>query len=350
MDLNNPRFPNTLILSRRREGRHRSGSDMDRLQAMQTFTKVVEMNSFSRAADALHLPRASATTIIKNLESHLKVRLMQRTTRRLSLTPEGAQYYELCVKVLSEIQECEDALSKTGKGPQGQLRVDMPGSIGRLIVTPRIMDFRERYPDIDLVIGFADKPVGLAPESVDCAIRSGDLHDANFVRRPLSEVQMLTAASPTYLERNGRPTNFNDLQNHYAVHYYSNASGRAVALNFVVDHVPREVKMKSAMMLSDIEAYVICGVIGAGIVQAPRFLLQEHLEEGALVEILPRWKPLPISVSALYPQNRHMAAKVRVFVEWVAMVFQNCPALRNSDGDDTSGLDPQSFDDLASSL
>ena len=323
---------------------------MDRLQAMQTFTKVVEMNSFSRAADALHLPRASATTIIKNLESHLKVCLMQRTTRRMSLTPEGAQYYELCVRVLSEIQECEDALSKTGKGPQGQLRVDMPGSIGRLIVTPRIMDFRERYPDIDLVMGFADKPVSLVSESVDCAIRAGDLSDTNFIRRPLSEVQMLTAASPTYLDQNGIPASFSDLQTHYAVHYYSSTSGRAVALNFVVDQVPREVKMRRAMMLSDIEAYVTCGVIGAGIIQAPRFLLQGHLEEGSLVEILPRWKPLPISVSAIYPQNRHMAAKVRVFVEWIAAVFQNCPALRITDGDATSGLDSQSFNDLASSL
>ncbi|AUT64916.1 LysR family transcriptional regulator [Paraburkholderia terrae] len=323
---------------------------MDRLQAMQTFTKVVEMNSFSRAADALHLPRASATTIIKNLESHLKVRLMQRTTRRLSLTPEGAQYYELCVKVLSEIQECEDALSKTGKGPQGQLRVDMPGSIGRLIVTPRIMDFRERYPDIDLIIGFADKPFSLVSESVDCAIRAGDLHDANFIRRPLSEVQMLTAASPTYLKQNGTPASFIDLETHYAVHYCSSASGRAAALNFLVDQVPREVKMKRAMMLSDIEAYVICGVLGAGIIQAPRFLLQRHLEEGSLVEILPRWKPLPISVSAIYPQSRHMAAKVRVFVEWVATVFENCPALHIAGWDATSGLDSRSFNDLASSL
>jgi LysR family transcriptional regulator, regulator for bpeEF and oprC len=303
---------------------------MDRLLAMQVFTKIVEMGSFSRAAEALDLPRASPTTIIKNLEAHLQVRLMQRTTRRLNLTPEGAQYFEHCVQILSEIEEYEDALAKTGKGPRGQLRVDMPGSIGRLIVIPKIMDFREKYPDINLVIGFGDKPVDMVQEGVDCAIRAGDLQDSSFVRRKLAEVQMLTAASPEYLRRHGIPADLDCLQHHHAVHYFSSVTGQVVGLNFVVNRERIDVKLKRALMLSDLEAYVTCGVEGAGIIQGPQYLLQSHFDEGRLIEILPQWKPRPIPVSVLYPNNRHLPTKVRVFVEWVADILENCPAMRPS--------------------
>ncbi|MFM0527303.1 MULTISPECIES: LysR family transcriptional regulator [Paraburkholderia] len=301
---------------------------MDRLQAMQTFVKVVEMNSFSRAADALQIPRPAATTIIKNLEVHLKVRLMQRTTRRLSLTPEGARYYELCVRVLADIHECEHALTKDGNGPQGQLRVNMPGSVGRFIVAPRIMEFKDRYPDIDLVIGFLDRPLSATQETFDCAIRAGGPFDSNFVRRPLSDIQMSTAASPDYLERHGIPATLSDLLNHRAVQYYSNVTGRVAALNFVVEQVPRQLELKGALALCDVEAYVVCGITGAGIIQAPTFLMQSHFNEGRLVEVLPQWKPLPISLSALYPSNRHLAAKVRVFVDWIASIFEDFPTMR----------------------
>lgn len=323
---------------------------MDRLQAMQTFVKVVEMNSFSRAADSLGMPRASATTTIKNLEAYLKINLMHRTTRRLNLTPEGAQYYELCVRVLSDIEECEAALTKTGKGPRGQLRVEMPGSIGRLIVAPRIMEFRNQYPDIDLVLGFADNPASLAQSTVDCIIRSGHLHDSGFICRPLGEVKMLTAASSAYLEKHGNPSNLRELEHHHAVQYYSNTSGRVIAHNLVVDDVPREVKMKRSLLLSDIEAYVTCGLAGAGIIQAPGFLLQRHLDEGRLVEVLPRWKPLPILVSAQYAPDRHLAGKVRVFVEWVANLFKECSGIDGTEPRASEQHGMHAFNELLATL
>jgi LysR family transcriptional regulator, regulator for bpeEF and oprC len=323
---------------------------MDRLQAMQTFVKVVEMNSFSRAADSLGMPRASATTTIKNLEAYLKINLMHRTTRRLNLTPEGAQYYELCVRVLSDIEECEHALTKTGKGPRGQLRVDMPGSIGRLIVAPRIMEFRNQYPDIDLVIGFVDRSASLAHSTVDCTIRSGHLHDSSFISRPLGEVKMVMAASADYLERHGHPRSVAELEGHYAVHYYSNSTGRVVAHNLVIDDVPREVKMKRSLVLSDVEAYVTCGLAGAGIIQAPGFLLQNHLDEARLIELLPQWKPLPIQVSAQYAPDKHLAGKVRVFVEWVAGLFNACDGIDGAADGDSERPAAHSFSELLASL
>jgi LysR family transcriptional regulator, regulator for bpeEF and oprC len=323
---------------------------MDQLQAMRTFIMVVEANSFSRAAAALQIPRASATTIIKNLEIHLKVRLLHRTTRRLSLTAQGAQYYELCARILSEIRECEDALVETGRGPRGQLHIEMPGSIGRLVVTPRIMEFRSRYPDIDLVIGFAGQPVSAARETLDCFIQSGDFHHSTFIRRPLGEIEMLTAASPAYLERRGEPRSLVSLEAHSAVHYYSNSVGRVVAFNFVVEHVPEEIRMKTSLVLSDIEAYVTCGVTGAGVIQAPRFLLQTYLDDGSLVEILSKWKPLSIPLWALYLPNRQLAAKVRVFVEWLAKIFEEYSGLSLTRSLAGKDFVEHEFNDLASSL
>lgn len=323
---------------------------MDRLQEMQTFVKVVEMNRFSRAAEALGMPRASATITIKNLEAHLKVNLMQRTTRRLHLTPEGAQYYERCVRILSDIKESEEALASTGRGPQGPLRVDMPGSIGRLIIAPQIMEFKERYPDIDLSVGFVDRPLNFTQSVVDCVICSGYRHDPGLVRRSLGEASMLTAASPIYLERNGMPATLDELRNHQAVHYHSNATDRTVTHNFFVDAAPQEVKMKSSLTLSDLEAYVACGFAGAGIIQAPAFLLRDHVAEGRLVEIFPQWKPLPVPVSVQYAPDRHLVGRVRVFVEWVAELFKQCCGMNAEENRERDSAGANPFNELISSL
>ncbi|MGF6507763.1 LysR family transcriptional regulator [Paraburkholderia sp. 32] len=311
---------------------------MDRFQAMQVFTKVVEMKSFSRAADALDLPRASPTIIIKKLEAHLQVRLMQRTTRRLNLTPEGAEYYERCVRILAEIDETEDLLVNTGKGPRGRLRVDMPASIGRLIVMPRIEEFRERFPNVNLMIGFGDKRVDLIQEGVDCAIRVGELEDSSLVARRLGNLLTLTAASPEYIRRFGEPRRIEDLEQHLAVHYFSSRTGRITNFSFEKGDGSTDVKMTGALSVNDADAYVMCGVSGAGLIQAPRFMLAPYLQSGELVEILADWKPRTMPIAAVYPHNRHLAPKVRVFVEWIAELFDKCPLM--SDEVDSDGRCP----------
>ena len=221
---------------------------MDKLLAMKVFTKVVEMNSFARAADALDIPRASATTIIKNLEANLHTRLMQRTTRRLNLTPEGAGYYERCVRVLADIDEIEDSLANVVKGPRGKLRVDMPGSLGRLIVMPRLEEFRERYPHVELMLGFGDRHVDLIQEGVDCALRVGNLDDSTLVARRLGALSTITAASPAYLARYGEPRSLEELEQHVAVHYFSSRTGRTLGLNFDVNGESRDMKMNGGRL------------------------------------------------------------------------------------------------------
>jgi LysR family transcriptional regulator for bpeEF and oprC len=298
---------------------------MDKLLAMQVFTKVVDMNGFARAADALGVPRASATTIIKSLEAHLQVRLMQRTTRRLNLTPEGAEYYERCIRILADIDDTEDSLANAGQGPRGKLRVDMPSSLGRLVVMPRIEEFRERYPHVELMLGFGDRPVDLIQEGVDCALRVGKLEDSSLVARRLGALTTITAASPAYLTRYGEPRSLEELERHVAVQYFSSRTGRTIDLNFEVDGKSTDIKMDGSLSVNDADAYVMCGMNGAGIIQAPLFMLASHLRAGELKQILAPWKVRAMPLAAVYPHNRHLAPKVRVFVEWVSEVCEQSP-------------------------
>jgi LysR family transcriptional regulator for bpeEF and oprC len=300
---------------------------MDRLQAMKVFTRVVETNSFSRAADTLDLPRASVTVIVQQLEAHLKTRLLQRTTRRLNLTPDGAAYYERCVRILADIEETESAFTTSTRGPRGKLRVDMPGAIGRLIVMPRLDEFHARYPDVELMLGFGDKPIDLIQDGVDCVIRIGTLQDSSLVARRIGVYQGVTVASPDYLERHGEPKTIEDLQRHVAVNYFWGSAGRLMDMTFVVEGETVAVKMRGSIAVNDAEAYIATGLKGVGMIQAARFMALPHLQSGELVEVLSQWKPLPLPISAVYPHNRHLSPTVRAFVDWVAELFERCPLL-----------------------
>ncbi|HXZ08438.1 MAG TPA: LysR family transcriptional regulator [Paraburkholderia sp.] len=300
---------------------------MDRLQAMQVFTRVVDTNSFTRAAETLDMPRASVTTIIQNLEGFLGVRLMHRTTRRLSLTPDGAAYYERCVRILADVEETEASFQLGNKKPHGKLRIDMPGSIGRLLVIPSLCDFHTRYPDIDLQLGLTDRPVDLLQEGVDCVVRVGALQDSSLVARRIGLFEQVTCAAPSYLARHGTPQSIEDLENHFAVNYFSSRTGRIIDWVFMVDNKEVEVKMKGMVSVNDADAYVTCGQEGFGLIQPALFMVLPQLRSGELVEVLPNLRSLPMPISAVYPHSRHLSSKVRVFVDWIAELFDRCPLL-----------------------
>jgi LysR family transcriptional regulator for bpeEF and oprC len=294
---------------------------------MQVFTRVVDTNSFTRAAETLDLPRASVTTIIQNLEAFLGTRLMHRTTRRLSLTPDGAAYYERCVRILADVEETEASFQSGNKKPHGKLRIDMPGSIGRLLVIPSLCEFHTRYPDIDLQLGLSDRPVDLLQEGVDCVVRVGALQDSSLVARRIGLFEGVTCAAPDYIERAGMPASLEDLDNHKAVNYFSSRTGRTLDWAFLVDGKEIEVKMKSIVSVNDADAYVTCGLEGFGLIQPALFMVLPHLRSGQLVEVLPELKPLPMPISVVYPHSRHLSPKVRVFVDWIAEQFDRCPLL-----------------------
>ncbi|MES2353429.1 MAG: LysR family transcriptional regulator [Pseudomonadota bacterium] len=300
---------------------------MDRFQAMQVFVRVVDANSFTRAAESLGLPRTTITTTIQNLEAFLQVRLLNRTTRSLSLTPDGAAYYERCARILSDVEETESAFRDVARRPQGRLRIDVPAPIGRLILIPRLCDFHTRYPDIEIAIGMGDRPVDLVQEGVDCVIRVGELIDSTLVARRIGLFKSVTCASPDYLTHYGEPKTIEDLQAHRAVHYFSSRTGRTIDWDFVIDGVTTEVKMNGVVSVNDADAYLACGLQGFGLIQAPRFMALPHLEAGTLREVLPQWSPTPMPISVLYLHNRHLSPKVRAFVDWAAELFGRCPLL-----------------------
>jgi LysR family transcriptional regulator, regulator for bpeEF and oprC len=300
---------------------------MDRLQAMEVFTRVVEVSSFTKAADILGLPRATVTNTIQALEAHLGARLLHRTTRRVNVTEDGAAYYERCVRILAEIEETESAFTHARLNPRGRLRVDMPGSIGKMFLLPNLAEFRERYPDIELMMGMSDRPIDLVQEGVDCVIRGGTLPDSNMIARRIGSMRMVQAASPDYLARYGEPASIEDLERHVCVNYFSSLTGKIMDIDFIVDGQSVSVPMASSVAVNDAEAYVTAGLMGLGIIQPPRFMVRELLAAGALREILTEARSEAIPISVMYPQNRHLSQKVRVFVDWVVELFGRCPEL-----------------------
>ncbi|MBN3773901.1 LysR family transcriptional regulator [Burkholderia sp. Se-20378] len=304
---------------------------MDRIQAMEVFTRVVDANSFTRAADTLAMPRASVTTIIQNLEALLGVRLMHRTTRRLSLTQEGAAYYEHCMKIISEIAEADASFQTGNRKPSGVLRVHMPSSLGRRIVLPSLSIFRQRYPDITLELGLSDRYVDPVEEGIDCMIRVGPLEDSSMVARRIGMLKRVTCASPDYLARHGEPHEIADLAEHHAVNYRSSHGARAIPWVFMIDGKPFEVRMNGGVTVNDSDAYVTCGLEGFGMIQPTLFMVLENLLDGSLVEVLPDCNPKPKPISIVYPHNRHLSQKVRVFADWIAEVFESTPSLEGGE-------------------
>lgn len=303
---------------------------MDIVLAMKVFARVAETKSFTRTAETLDMTRARVTVTIQGLEAHLKTRLLQRTTRSLNLTPDGAAYYERCVRVLADIDDIESSFLDKERSPRGKLRVDMPGALGRLIVMPSLGDFHERYPEIDLTLGLGDKPLDLVQEGIDCVIRIGTLQDSTLVARRVGIYQGVTVASPAYLGKAGVPRTLAELSDHHTVNYYWGRTGRIMPLTFEVDGKVVEVKMRGSISVNDAEAYLGSALNNLGIVQGARFMALPYLESGALVEILSQWRAPPVPISAVYPHNRHLSATVRAFVDWIAELFRNSPLLSSA--------------------
>jgi LysR family transcriptional regulator, regulator for bpeEF and oprC len=291
---------------------------MDRLQAMEVFIRVVDTGTFTRAAQVLRMPKATVTTLIQNLESHLGAKLLNRTTRRVSVTPDGAAYYERCRSILADIEETEGALGHQQSHPRGRLRIDVPVTFGRRVLVPALPDFFARYPDIRLEVGCSDRAVDLIEEGVDCVVRGGVQPDSTLVARRISMVELVACATPEYLARHGGPTHPTDLARHRCVTYFSAKTGRILRWNFTKDGERIELQPEGFISLNDSEAYLEAGLAGLGIVQAAKLWVKDALADGRLQRVLPDWQLDTLPVWIMYPQNRHLSVKVRVFVDWVA--------------------------------
>jgi len=294
---------------------------MDRLDTLTLFTRIVETGSFSRAAAMLDIPRPTATNAIKDLETRLGVRLLERTTRQVRATPDGLAYYERCVHVLSELDDAEASLRHVAANPRGTLRVDMSGTHAMKVVLPNINEFRNRYPNIDLVVSSGDRLVDLVREGVDCVIRAGSLRDSNLIARRLAMMPQVLCASPEYLARCGTPQHSDDLASHQMVRFFASSGGIDYPLTLIVDGVPKDFSLGGWISVNDAENYAHCAVQGCGIVQLPRFHVEDDLKAGRLVELLPEWQSPSMPLSALYPYRRQLSPRVRVFVDWLSRLY-----------------------------
>ena len=292
---------------------------MDRFGEMKVFTRVVERRSFTLTAQDLGLPRSTVTDAIKQLEARLGVRLLQRTTRHVSPTLDGEAYYRRCVALLGDLEDAESAFA--GVKPKGLLRVDVQGTLARHFIVPSLPSFFAEYPDIELSMSEGERWIDLVREGVDCVLRFGNLPDSDLVARRVVTLTRMTCAAPAYLERFGTPASIESLQGHRMIGLRSLTTGNLRPLEFVVDRNLRHVMLPAAMSVSGTESYLATTRLGLGLAQIPHFHGAADFERGTLVPVLQEFPPPSVPVSLLYPKNRQLSPRVRVFLDWAAREF-----------------------------
>ncbi len=301
---------------------------MDKVKAMQCFVRIVEANSFTKAAETLNLPRAALTATMQRLEAFLGTVLLQRTTRRLALTPDGLQYYQQCLEILGAIDAAELSLrAPEARHPRGKLRVDLPSTLGLHLVVTRLAEFRAAYPDVTLALGMTDRLVDLTQEGVDCALRVGRLPDSSLVAKRIGTMRFVTCAAPAYLARHGTPRTIAELSQHEGVVHFSGRTGRPFAWDLQDGERIHTLDISGPVAVSAADANTACALQGLGLAQAARYQVREHLAQGRLVELLPATPPTAMPVSLVYPKARIAAPKLAAFVAWVAALAAADPDL-----------------------
>jgi DNA-binding transcriptional LysR family regulator len=296
---------------------------MDRFQEMQIFVRIVERRSFTKAADDLHLPRATVTNAMKRMEERLGARLLDRTTRQVNPTLDGEAYYNRCLRLLADMEEAEGSFRDAA--PKGLLRVNLQGTLARHFVIPALPAFLARYPALELSIGEGDRLVDLVREGIDCVLRAGDLQDSSMVGRRVAQMEQVTCASPDYLARHGEPKHWKDFAGHLAVNYVSSTTGRPYPLEFNTGEGLKLVTLAGLVAVTGADVYTASAVAGLGFIQVPRYRIADELAEGKLRVVLPEYSPPSMSVSVLYPQNRQLSSRVRAFADWLTEIFAQAP-------------------------
>jgi DNA-binding transcriptional LysR family regulator len=304
---------------------------MDQIQAMRIYVRVVEAGTFTRAADSLSLPKATVTKHVQALEERLRVKLLNRTTRRVTVTADGAAYYERTVRLLTDLDDIEASMTNARSNPRGRLRVDVGTGVARLLIIPNLAEFHARYPDIQVDLGVSDRVVDLIGDNVDCVIRGGELSDQSLVARRIGNLEFITVASPGYLERHGTPQHPIDIESrHNSVIYFSPQSGRHYPLEFRKGDESIDITGPYLVSVNESNAYLSAALAGLGVAQITTFQATPYLDNGSLVQLLPEWSQPLLPVYVVYPPNRHLSAKVRAFVDWAAELFQREPHLQRT--------------------
>lgn len=300
---------------------------MDRFDALQAFARVVETGSFTKAARALDVSNTTVTQLVQQLEARLRVKLLHRTTRQVRVTEDGAAYYDRVVRVLADLEDADTGLSSAAAAPRGRLRVDVPSPLARLVLVPALPDFQARHPDIELHLGVSDRMVDVIGDHVDCVIRGGDLEDSSLMARRVGSLALGLYAAPAYLQRAGRPAHPRELagEEHRLVGYLRWRSGRIAPVTLHRDGEAMAVLGRHALAVDDGNAYLAAGVAGLGVLCTPRYMAAPHVARGELVPLLEDWRAAPMPLYIAFPPHRHVSAKLRCFIDWVAELLAGQP-------------------------
>lgn len=296
---------------------------MDRLQTLSIFARVAEMESFTAAAKSLGIPKATASNAVQQLEARLATRLLQRTTRKVSLTHDGVAFYERCKDLLADADEMEAMFQKSGETLAGRIRVDLSTRMARFTVIPALPKFLEEHPSLQIELGSTDRNVDLVREGYDCVVRGGTLAESGLVVRKVVELPLVNCASPEYLRRHGKPKSLRDLERHLLVHYVGTLGAKPDGWEYEEDGQWKELPMRGQVTVNNAEAYVAAAIAGLGLIQSPRSSMEEDLAAGRLVEVLPKLRARSMPVSILYPHRRQLSRRVRVFMDWLAQTISS---------------------------
>lgn len=288
---------------------------MDRLAAMQAFAAVVEQGSFTAAADALRQSRAMVSKHVQDLEAHLGARLLNRTTRRISLTEAGQVYYQRTARLLGELEETEAAVGALQATPRGRLRINAPVTFGVLHLSTAVAEYMAAYPEVSIELTLNDRVIDLVEEGYDLALRIAQLADSNLIARRLAPCRTVLCAAPSYLESHGRPRQPLDLAEHNCLGYLYAQSREA--WTFDGADGPVSVRVRGTLEANNGDALRAAALLGLGIVLTPTFIVGAELRDGALIPLLPEYRTPEVGIHAVYPHSRHLSAKVRSFVDFL---------------------------------
>ena len=292
------------------------------LHELRVFATVAELASFSRAAEQLGLAKGRVSTAVQQLESQVGTRLLQRTTRRVRLTPDGERFLERCKELLTEAEQLEAMFRPASTGLTGRLRIDLPTRIARDLVLPRLPEFLAAHPLLEIGISTTDRLVDLVHEGFDCVLRVGALADSELVARPLGVLPMRNVASPAYLRAHGTPRTLDDLDGHRVVHYMPSLHPQGAAWEYVdADGQRRTRPMRAQVTVNGTDAYQAAALAGLGLIQAPALGTDALVASGALVDVLPAYRAPAMPVSLMLPNRRQLAPRVQAVMAWLATLI-----------------------------
>jgi DNA-binding transcriptional LysR family regulator len=305
---------------------------MDRIEAMTTFVRVVETGSFTKAAETLQISRTRATQQVQQLEAHLHIKLLNRTTRKVNVTTDGAAYYERVVRLLADLEDIESGVSYASAQPKGKLKVDVPSPLARIILMPALPAFHARYPELQIDMGVSDRTIDLIGESADCVIRGGDMVDQSLRGRHVGDLQLGLYAAPAYLSGKSALSDPRDLESsaHRIVGFLWGRTGKTYPIVLRRDGVTVAIEGRYVVAVDDGNAYLEAGVAGMGVLWLPEYMAKQYVADGKLQPLLQNWRLNPIPLHVAYPHNRYVSSRLRVFIDWVAeLMAEHAPIDRS---------------------